>query len=354
MQPQGTMSMLDSAIGTGVAVSSRIGIAVAAAMLLALTSGRCQDTERGSAQPEPDAVTPKPAAEAAGGGSRAAAEAESARPAPGTDRPLFEKLGKPEPGDWLDVYQEKLQTFDAYKRSNPVRPTRKRRTILFQPLGEIGEAEAELTRKLAEWTGIFFDLPVRELEPRKLEHVPQRINGHTQRRQYHSPSILDRLLKPRVPDDALCVVGVTFEDLYPDPTWNFVFGQASLRDRVGVYSLIRYFPGFYNEQATADTDRRVLHRGIKVVTHETGHIFGITHCVEYNCLMNGSNSLDESDRRPLFVCPSCLRKLRWNIGFNPAARYRRMLAFLEREGLKQDAAWLRRRLAQWTEARQAD
>src|SRR2546428_10758471 len=29
--------------------------------------------------------------------------------------------------------------------------------------------------------------------------------------------------------------------------------------------------------------------------------FGIQHCIFFNCLMNGSNHLDESDRRPLHV-----------------------------------------------------
>jgi archaemetzincin len=34
------------------------------------------------------------------------------------------------------------------------------------------------------------------------------------------------------------------EDLYPDPAWNFVFGQASLRERVEVFSFARYDPAF--------------------------------------------------------------------------------------------------------------
>jgi len=53
--------------------------------------------------------------------------------------------------------------------------------------------------------------------------------------------VLD-LLKTRLPEDAFALLGVTMMDLYPDPNWNFVFGQASLRDRVGVYSFTRYAP----------------------------------------------------------------------------------------------------------------
>ena len=45
------------------------------------------------------------------------------------------------------------------------------------------------------------------------------------------------------------------------------------------------------------------------MTHEIGHMFGVKHCVYYNCAMNGSNHLQESDRRTEHLCPVCLRKL---------------------------------------------
>jgi archaemetzincin len=58
-----------------------------------------------------------------------------------------------------------------------------------------------------------------------------------------------------------------------------------------------------------------------VLEHETGHMVGLAHCIYFNCLMNGSNHLAESDRRPLHLCPVCLRKLQWSIGFDVVARY---------------------------------
>jgi archaemetzincin len=54
--------------------------------------------------------------------------------------------------------------------------------------------------------------------------------------------ILD-LLKDRLPADAFALLGITMVDFIPQ--WNFVFGQASLRDRVGVYSFARYAPQSY-------------------------------------------------------------------------------------------------------------
>ncbi len=61
--------------------------------------------------------------------------------------------------------------------------------------------------------------------------------------------------------------------------------------------------------------------------------------------MNGSNSLAESDRRPIHLCPVCLRKLQWNRGFDVLARYRALAAFYDRQGLADEAAWVRNRVA---------
>jgi len=39
---------------------------------------------------------------------------------------------------------------------------------------------------------------------------------------------------------------ITFEDLYPGPNWNYVFGWAQYKARTGVFSFLRYDPA-YNE-----------------------------------------------------------------------------------------------------------
>ena len=164
-------------------------------------------------------------------------------------------------------------------------------------------------------------------------------------RQFHTAFFLRTLLPPRVPDDAVCLVAVTLADLYPGRNWNFVFGQASLRERVGVYSIARFFAAFWDEEETGETRRQALRRSFKLVVHEVGHTFGLVHCIEYECNMNGSNSLEESDVRPLRLCPPCLKKLQWNRGFDVVARYRGLLVFYERNALDEEAAWTRKRIA---------
>jgi archaemetzincin len=136
------------------------------------------------------------------------------------------------------------------------------------------------------------------------------------------------------------------EDLYPDPSWNFVFGQASHQQRVGVFSFARYDPVFYGEKRSKDYQALLLRRCLKVLVHETAHMFSLAHCPYFRCAMNGSNHLQEIDARPLFLCPVCLRKLQFIIGFDIVNRYQKLLHFYDKIGFEHEAEWLSKRL-QW-------
>ncbi|MFT5431510.1 MAG: putative Zn-dependent protease [Myxococcota bacterium] len=117
---------------------------------------------------------------------------------------------------------------------------------------------------------------------------------------------------------------------------NFVFGQASLTGRVDVFSFARLDPTFEGKPASR---RLLMRRSLAILVHEVGHMFGITHCTHYSCTMNGSNSLDESDRQPLRLCPVCLRKVQWATKAPLADRYRALADLSEEMELDQEAAW---------------
>ena len=51
--------------------------------------------------------------------------------------------------------------------------------------------------------------------------------------------VLHELLEPERPADALAYVALTASDLWPGRGWNFVFGEANLRQRTGVWSIYR-------------------------------------------------------------------------------------------------------------------
>jgi archaemetzincin len=244
---------------------------------------------------------------------------------------LYRPLGKPKPGDWLDVHSEAGQTYEAYLNSNPVRPTSARNKIYLLPLGEFDAQEQWVLTATAEYLQLFFNLPV-VVQPRQsLTHLPdscQRQNDG--RRQVNSRYILYQILATHLPDDALVYEALTTVDLYPNPQWNFVFGQASPKKRVGVSSMAR----FKSLDAQGHLDSvKLLERLIKTVSHETTHNLSLPHCREYECLMNGSNNLPEADRAPLYTCPACTRKIAWATQTTAADRYRKLLAFYQKHGL---------------------
>ena len=155
----------------------------------------------------------------------------------------FQPVPQPEPDDWLANHPEPGQAFEQFVRSRPNQPDRHRSKLYLQPLGTFDESLAPSLDQLRRFTAAFFTMDVRVLPPLDLgrSHITSRRNPWTGQVQLLTGDVLD-LLKTRLPEDAFALLGVTMMDLYPDPNWNFVFGQASLRDRVGVYSFTRYAP----------------------------------------------------------------------------------------------------------------
>lgn len=257
----------------------------------------------------------------------------------------FEPVPEPGPHDWLANHSEPGQTFAEFTEEKPHRPEGSKRILYLVALGEFPDNESPSLALLKDYAQAFFGLEVRTLPPLALDEleIGSRVNAFTRKRQLLSIEILERL-RTRLPKDAFCLLGMTMEDLYPDPSWNFVFGQASLTARVGVYSFARYHAGFLGRSG-ASRERNLLdRRSCKVLSHETGHMFGLQHCIYYRCVMNGSNRLQESDARPLHLCPVCLRKLHWSVGFDVVERYRRLAALCERAGFEDEQRWMERRL----------
>src|SRR5205085_4097676 len=261
------------------------------------------------------------------------------------DAGSFDPLPSPAANDWLAVHDEPGQTFDEFEASRPNRPAQGRRIIYLQPLGDFAPERSPSIDKLREFASAFFTMEVKTLPtiPTQSSKFSTRRNPLTGNPQILTGDVLN-FLKIRLPADAFCVLAITMEDLYPDPSWNFVFGQASLRDRVGVYSFARYDPAFYGEPRAAGYDMLLLRRSCKVLAHETGHMFGLVHCTYFNCLMNGSNHLVESDRRPLHLCPVCLRTLQWSIGFDVLKRYSSLEGIYRANGFTDEADRSMRRL----------
>ncbi len=259
-------------------------------------------------------------------------------PAPSPD---WQRLGPPQPGDWLYAFQEPGQTFAEYKDLMGGPRPKDWNRIYVVPLGQIGKERPELLEKAVRYLGIFFDTEVERLPAQPLP----RACYNARRGQYHAGELVRHVLLPLAgkQKDTLAMIGLTSVDLYHG-NLNFVFGIGAYSDRLGLCSVCRFIP------EGEDPRQLALKRTLKTAAHEIGHILGMAHCTFYNCVMNGSNSLRESDRRSLFLCPVCLRKLEWYVGFDSHKRYEKLREFFSDCGLTKDAAFCERRAAELKDA----
>jgi archaemetzincin len=246
-----------------------------------------------------------------------------------TVRPLYPLLGTADPGDWRFFSPEKGQSFSQYLTSNPNVPDGKRRILYVRPLGALTPAQNRIVELTAEYLEQFYGLPARIAPALSLGAMPAWAHFRVVTTERIQTGYLMDRLKRVLPDDAFAEIGLTDADLYPNERMSLVFGQASFRDRVGVWS----FHWLGNPDQSEEEFRATLVRTLKIASHETGHMFSIPHCTKYLCAMNGTGSLDDVDRHPLDICPECMAKICWAMGYDPRQRFERLAAFFARQGL---------------------
>jgi archaemetzincin len=253
-------------------------------------------------------------------------------------RPLALPLAEPEIGDWLAEHREKGQTFRQYLAADSVRRDHNLTTLYLCLLGNFSEPQQWILARTQLYLDLFFDVPVQVRRRVSLAEIPahaQRVHPDWGDEQVLSSHVLHELLEPDRPDDALAYLAFTAADLWPGEGWNFVFGQAALRKRVGVWSLYRNGDPGEGDPAF----RLCLRRTLATATHETCHILTMKHCIAYQCLLNGSNHQEERDGRPLHLCPVCQRKLLWNLQVEPLPYLRQLGQFHRESGLDDEANW---------------
>jgi len=258
--------------------------------------------------------------------------------------PLAQKLPAPRPGDWLAEHPEPGQSVAEYLKARPVRKSDRLHTIYLCLVGEFTEAQQRILALTQDYLALFFDRPVKVQRRVALAPIPpraRRIHPSWGDQQVLTGYILHEVLEPERPADALAYLALTASDLWPGQGWNFVFGEANLRQRTGVWSIYRN--GDPGEDFTL-----CLRRTLGTASHELCHVLTMRHCTAFLCLMNGSNHQEERDSRPLHLCPVCLRKLCWNLRVEPVPYLTKMKAFCQQNGPDTESGWYERAIAALT------
>lgn len=253
-------------------------------------------------------------------------------------RPLAKPLAPPQEGDWLAAHLETGQTFAEFARITPKTLLLPDATIYLLHLGDFSPQQQEILDITQEYLAAFFQAKVVVQGRLPLEVVPEsarRVHPRWDTHQIHTGFILNELLLPERPADALAYLCFTASDLYSDATHNYVLGEARTWERVGVWSIYRNGDPAEGPDAWRICLRRTMH----IATHETGHILAMKHCTAFECNMNGANSVSEIDRHPLHLCPVCLRKLLWRLRIDADEYLTAMQDFLKTSPVGEEAAW---------------
>ncbi|MNF70987.1 Peptidase family M54 [compost metagenome] len=217
------------------------------------------------------------------------------------------KLGEPVFGEWLYSHKEKGQSFKQFIKTPHVVPSKEENIIYLKPIGKFDSVQLKQIELVRQYLQIFFQLETKVLENVSNDIIPDNARriGDVGQEQFLAGYILNNVLKEEKPHKGIALMAITEKDLYPKPEWNYVFGLASYRDKIAVSSIHRM-------QQEADFNL-CLDRLLKICSHEIGHMFGLHHCINANCVMNGTNSMPETDTHSIRLCSLCQRKL--NSGF---------------------------------------
>ena len=305
--------------------------------------------------------------------------------------------------DWLAQYKERGQTFDEFMEENPWSDGDKVNGYgkSFVPNGstlpgrypdgkiyivEIGDFEdiAPDCQVLADFASKYLGLPCEILDKFKVEEqdkvltltTSNHLENQTKRRrtsqrkthfklrhrregqkvQLHCPFLLGKL-QHLIPENGICLIGLTMFDLYEADADLFVAGLADGNARVALFSFARYDPAIsFSEEfwykmkvrknclSIGNRKAKILERSCKLLVHELGHLLGLAHCIFFECCMNGSGHLEEDFRQPIFLCPVCLHKLKTLCEFDIRKRYGLLQEFFASFGMLDCEQWVSKRL----------
>jgi archaemetzincin len=237
------------------------------------------------------------------------------------------KLSRPHSSEWRYNHKEKFQTFDGFQKLKKIKPEAEKNIIYLQPIGGFNDLQEKQIKLTKEYLKIYFQLETKILPTISNEIFPKNVRRISKngQEQILAGYVLDSVLIRRKPKDAVVFMGITERDLFPKPEWNYVFGLASYQNGVGVTSMYRFADGNLSES----NFNKSLERLIKISSHEIGHMFGISHCLNANCVMNGTNSLSETDAHFARACSLCQYKLNSSLKYDDKKRLLELKKFFE-------------------------
>ena len=147
--------------------------------------------------------------------------------------------------------------------------------------------------------------------PATVSDNPVRMMGYVEgRKQLDAQVLLDSIdayKRCHIMKEPLLLV--VSQDLFKNGN-SFVFGLARQSIGAAVVSAARLSNEFYGRE---ENDDDLIDRITKEGAHEVGHLLGLGHCSNKECIMFKPDTLDELDRKKKMFCRSCEGQLVANL-----------------------------------------
>jgi predicted Zn-dependent protease len=153
-----------------------------------------------------------------------------------------------------------------------------------------------LVQEIVARTSAHLDVPCR-LHTAPWDQAASRLAG---REQCDADALLFGLEKS-VPPSSTVHVGLTEHDLGL-LLFTFVFGRARRFGHAAIVSLARLAPERYGLPADPSLMAR---RALAETLHEIGHVVGLAHCQDMNCIMYFATNVETIDLRGMDFCTTC-------------------------------------------------
>jgi archaemetzincin len=153
---------------------------------------------------------------------------------------------------------------------------------------------------------ILLELSRRFISPINLVELDVNIESafSVERKQFFSTQLLSNAIKLSDNINGKILLLTEF-DLYV-PALTFVFGEAQLNGKHSIVSLCRLHEEFYSGRSDHNL---LLERALKEILHELGHNFGLKHCLNWDCVMHASLSIEEVDIKGNQYCKTCVSNI---------------------------------------------
>ncbi|MBP6872287.1 MAG: archaemetzincin family Zn-dependent metalloprotease [Bacteroidales bacterium] len=120
------------------------------------------------------------------------------------------------------------------------------------------------------------------------------------RRQYNGTRLLEVVDKLPL-ESSYKTLALFNVDLFI-PILTYIFGQAYLGGKSGIVSSYRLRNELYGLK---QDDKLLAGRIIKVCLHELGHMHGLVHCSQPQCIMRSSTYVEDIDLKERYFCGEC-------------------------------------------------